>query len=151
MKKITLLLSLAFLVFSCSDDDDSGSSVSSADLIGTWTLVSLSEDGVAIELDECEDNDTITFSETRVVETSYYFNGRECVLDYIDNDEYTLSGNTLTVIYEYDENGDGEISEDEKEEITANVSISGSTLTISSSGTDEDGETYSGASVYTKS
>ena len=150
MKKITLLLSLAFLAFSCSDDDDSGS-VSSADLIGTWTLVSLSEDGVAIELDECEDNDTITFSDTQVVSASYYFDGTDCVLDGADTNDYNVSGNTLTVFDEYDSNDDGEISEDEKEEITANVSISGSTLTISYSGTDEDGETYSGADVYTKS
>ena len=37
---LVVVMAMALCVASCSDDDDEGSSVDTAKLIGTWTLVS---------------------------------------------------------------------------------------------------------------
>ena len=130
MKKIALVLSLAFLAFSCSSDDDGGSS---SGLVGTWKTVSESENGIPFTLDECELSNTITFTSDMVVSTDIYDNGGdECFIDEPLEESYSANGDTITV--------DGE---------TVSYLISESLLTITFTSTDDD-ETVTYVDVYSK-
>ena len=131
MKKITLLLGLAFLGFSCSSDDDGGSSVSTADLIGEWRLISETEDGEEIVLDNCELMTTFTFTETELSEENYRTSGltSECFSFSSDN-IYAVEGNVLSTIEEFDG-----VSEDI---FIGEISVSDNELTI------DDEETFAG-------
>ena len=74
MKKLILCLSaLAFVLTSCSSDDDSSSSQDP--LIGTWKVFKYFENGVEVPLEPCENEETLVFSA----------NGDLSITDYIDN------------------------------------------------------------------
>ena len=74
MKKLILCLSaLAFVLTSCSSDDDSSSSQDP--LIGTWKVFKYFENGVEVPLEPCENEETLVFTA----------NGDLSITDYIDN------------------------------------------------------------------
>jgi hypothetical protein len=99
MKKIKLFLAAAALVVlgnSCSSDDDSGgSSINQDQLIGTWQIVSLTEDGEAVELSECELTETLVFTASEFTSNQPFTFNDEC-----DTSEfslpYTLDGNVIS-------------------------------------------------------
>jgi len=134
MKKIALLISLAFIGFSCSDDEES----SSGDLVGTWLWTQSFEDGEEYELDECEMMDSLIFTSNEVTSTYYYEEDGQCVIDDSETTSYSVSGNTLT-------SGDYSVE----------YSINGSELSITevdSYDSDGDGvdEDYTYVDIYTK-
>ena len=124
MKKITLLLSLVFLTFSCSSDDDDGGS-SSSDLIGTWVFVSDSADGELIDVDPCELMGTLTYTADMATRVFFTSVEGECQVEGGDVFSYTANGNIITSV---DENGDTFIE---------SYFIDGTTLTLTN--VEEDG------------
>ena len=140
MKIIILLLSVAFLGFSCSNDDDSSSSVSSVDVLGAWSLVSESEQGELLDLNDCELNSTVSFTETEFTEVDSDIFGLdgEC-FEFDRIYDYFFDGNELVVTEEYE----GEI----EGFFEGVVSVSGDELTIDDEGTFE-GETFGSVRVF---
>ena len=137
MKKIALLLSLSFLVFSCSSDDDSDSGSLPSDLIGTWVLTQSFVDGEEDdELNICDLMDNYVFTSSEFTVTTYYEMAEECVVDDTFTGPYSATDNTITL--------DGDI---------VNYSIDGSELTLEYEGVDVvDGveEEFSEILIYTK-
>ncbi|MEW7289031.1 lipocalin family protein [Aquimarina sp. 2304DJ70-9] len=66
MKKLSLLVLLITCVFiSCSDDDDATPSpvvFNEVDLVGKWQITVIEENGVVLELSDCEKKDLSNFS-----------------------------------------------------------------------------------------
>ena len=125
MKNKFLILSLLVCSFftACSSDDDGGDNIDP--IIGTWQKTAEVEDGVEIELDECELQSTFTFtSNNEMSSISYYEYEDECLLDtnssnwynqgnnvygigeseeaIEDSIEFTFSNNNNTISYEYE-------------------------------------------------
>ena len=100
MKKIKLFLAIAALVVlgnSCSSDDDSGgSSINQEQLIDTWQIVSLTENGEAAELTDCDLTATVEFTEDEVTFNESFFFGGECETSGFAS-PYTLDGNMISI------------------------------------------------------
>ena len=126
MKNKFLILSLLVSSFftACSSDDDGGDNIDP--IIGTWQKTAEIEDGVEIELDECELQSTFTFtSNGELSSISYYEYEDECLFDTSssnwdnqgnnvygigeeaieDSIEFTFSNNNNTISYEYEFEG----------------------------------------------
>lgn len=97
--KPTLLIVLSITIFfSCTSDnslnDDSALTVGS--LLGAWRLTASSQNGVSIELTECDLSDLIIFDKTKLM---YVFNksgsGTKCSIDILKKD-YTVRDNIIT-------------------------------------------------------
>lgn len=131
-------IAVAIFVTSCGKADDS---VSSKDLVGTWTAVSIFEDGVSQELSECEKRTNIVFTETHLKMTPYEQdkNGN-CNIATKDIAEgtYSVSGNTITI-------KDGNNSSE-----SASISLSGGKLTFSSVHKDLNGNDFRTGIVFVK-
>lgn len=122
MKKIILsLFVLAASFSSCSKDDDggadnnSGSEISEANLIGKWQLTGITRDGKAVELDECDLKSSYEFKSDKTsifVETGFINEGadEEICKEWAYPAKWSLSSSTLTIIYD-DENDVSEIIE----------------------------------------
>ena len=150
MKKLFVLAAMAFLTVSCSDDDNN--STGSTSIEGTWKLttfdhneeVDLNEDGTAsadmISESGCYGNSNITFSADQVAtinieeleinldlvvgtEDSYEYS-LECVESTPEVATYSVSGNSVSVVSTYIEDG---VTETE----TIVLTRSGNTLTVS--------------------
>ncbi len=121
MKKITVLLGLAFLAFSCSSDDDGSSP---EDLVGVWQFTERTIDGVLDEdIDGCTLEETITFTEDEFIDSNYELNNGVCEFVEQDVDPYTASSTTITFDFS---------DEDEEEMLTTvSYSINGPILIIS--------------------
>ena len=117
MKKITLLLGLAFLAFSCSSDDDGSSA---EDLIGEWSLSQEFIGEEEEEVSECEQLNTLVFTSETITTLIHFEEAEEgsCIVENNEEFLYTVEGDVITFEEEDGENG------------TANFSISGSELTI---------------------
>ena len=121
MKKITLLLGLAFLAFSCSSDDDGGSSPE--DLIGAWQFTERTIDGIQEELDSCQQMGILIFSEDILTQTFFFEDASEnCVSDGVDMDSYEATSDTIIITF---------LEDGEEEMVVVDYSINGSELTIS--------------------
>ncbi len=77
MKKLSLFILLIAATFtSCSSDDDATTGGNSeADLLGTWELIELRENGV-VEAVECPNNDTLEFFSNNEAIFTIYREGR---------------------------------------------------------------------------
>ncbi len=99
MKKLNLfvLLIAAFSIISCGDDDGgSGAAleITEENLVGTWQWTSSTIDGEAYELDDCQKQDTSTYSITSTGEniavfTEHYLEDGDCISS--ESNEYTWS------------------------------------------------------------
>lgn len=71
MKRLNLLVGLMALIFaySCSSDDDGGSQDR---IIGTWKQHQYFEDGVEVQLEDCEYEATIVFSAEGTFTSEFY-------------------------------------------------------------------------------
>lgn len=146
MKKFIAIAAVALLGFSCSDDDNS--TVLTTSVEGTWTLTSfelneaidLNDDGTAstdmIAESGCFSNSAITFNDDNTATVSFeeldinvtpvegtedeYEYSVECLGSTAQTTLYTVSGNTTSVIFEY-EDGSTE---------TLDFTMSGNTLTV---------------------
>ena len=145
MKKITILflsvLTLGLSVASCSNDDDNDGG--SASIEGKWEL---SQEGAIVgdkemlvdaENGSC-DNDTYEFTnDGKFKLTEYYSNEGNCEAE-TENGTWTKNGNTLTIKYTGDSEGD-----------TYQTEISGNKIKLKETFTDE-GQTYTYVYVYVK-
>ncbi|WP_378183994.1 lipocalin family protein [Aquimarina sp. SS2-1] len=99
------LASLILLSFACSSDDDSttNSLIDGDLLIGTWQLTASVSNGEIIELDECDLQNTLEFTETgalnaTVNNSSVTIDGSLiCQASLTLTLDYTLQGNLLTI------------------------------------------------------
>ena len=120
MKKITLLLGLAFLMFSCSSDDgddNSSSSILTTDVVGEWRLISETEDGEVIALDDCDLMNTIVFTETELSQDFYRESNSfdeevesECIMSFSIDFPYFLEDNLIVSTDEGEEGDEGFVS-----------------------------------------
>jgi len=94
MKKITLLLGLAFLAFSCSSDDDGSSA---EDLIGEWSLSQEFIGEEEEEVSECEQLNTLVFTSETITTIIHFEEAEEgsCIVENIIRDE---EGNIVTEV-----------------------------------------------------
>jgi len=97
MKKITLLFVAIALVFmSCDSNDDDNSN--DDPIIGTWKYFKYIENGVEQQLDLCETEDTLIFTENgNLTSMDYEEELNACVLDFTFNATWSSSGNIYTV------------------------------------------------------
>jgi len=106
MKKLLLLLSfVAVSLTSCSNDDDSSSTVAvnEANLMKKWYYVSYEVAGQTIPYDNLEcGRDYMQFKADDVVE-DYYVNSCDPLDADTDLGTWSLSGNTITLTFEGDE------------------------------------------------
>lgn len=110
MKKIKFTLLSVFTVlflFSCSSDDNGGS-IDTQKLLGKWYFYSLTENGEEELYDhdgspQCGE-DYLNFKSNGTLDDVMYEYYDQCY-SYEDQATYSVSGNTLTMIYE-DENGE---------------------------------------------
>jgi len=105
MKKLTLLLCLVSLISasSCSNDDGG----SSDSLVGTWKAYQYFEDGVEVELNNCQNEASLAFYSDGTWVSKIYeenFEG-ECELDWIETGTWENKGNGIYKIT-YDEDED---------------------------------------------
>lgn len=109
MKKLTLLLCLVSLisVSSCSSDDDGGSS---DPVIGTWKAYKSFEDGEEVELSDCYQKYTATFSSdgTCVFESYDEDYDGNCELDIITGTWENMGDSFYKITHDVDEQGDEE-------------------------------------------
>lgn len=93
MKKLLLLLCVVILAFSCKSDDEP--SYSSTDLVGTWLLTSILNNGEEI-FDESDCKSEIIYTETTVDYNEYY--GEDCSSVYeASTDTYKLNGKNIII------------------------------------------------------
>ncbi|WP_400070845.1 lipocalin family protein [Zobellia russellii] len=144
MKRSFILLSAITLgLFSSCSDDDSSESPEDA-LIGSWQLVSESENDDPFELDNCDLEETVIFKSDGIFEYIDYDpaedNENECVVD--DNDNFSGKWEIIEAgkLFTAEDGFDGE---------TADYTISGDQLTISTVDQDENG-TYVYKATYKK-
>ncbi len=99
MKKLNLfiLLIAVFPIISCDNDDDNSRillKITEENLVGTWQLIYATIDGEAYELDDCERQNTNTYSITNTGEniavfTTHYLEDGDCTSS--ESNEYTWS------------------------------------------------------------
>ncbi|WP_269234650.1 lipocalin family protein [Flavobacterium flavigenum] len=145
MKKITILflsvLTLGLSVASCSSDDDNDGA--SASVEGKWEL---SQEGAIVGgkeiLVDAENGscgkDTYEFTnDGKVKETTYYSNDGKCEAE-TDNGTWTKNGNTLTVKFTGDTQGD-----------SYEIEVSSNKIKLKETYT-EGGQSYTYVYVYVK-
>lgn len=89
--KNTVIILFIGILFSCSKDDDSLNIGDEVNIIGTWKLISETEDGVDIT-DPCDLFYIFTTNEATVK----YYDDETCTQQFSDTASYTLNGSTLT-------------------------------------------------------
>ncbi|WP_288897092.1 lipocalin family protein [uncultured Capnocytophaga sp.] len=149
--QVIAILAVVLLVFiGCSKKDD----VSNKDLIGTWVYESSTFDGVP-EVDEPQDGYIdkplencgvkrfYVFTENQVTSghsVKYYGIDKvlyKCEIKY-SKGTYSISGNTISVIWENKKGG------------SSTFSISGNKLTFTNTGKDETGKTHTLVETFVK-
>lgn len=106
MKKILLLLSLSFVFFACSSDDDSVVAAEdvqdvvegdeASQLLGTWSIVSRDLAGFPpIFIDSCVSQGTIVFTEEQLSFTLFFDNGDSCE-EFFREGPYTIENGVIT-------------------------------------------------------
>ncbi len=139
MKKTLLYLFAITLVFaSCKKDDDAmDTDDNEANIVGTWKITSETENGVPLTLDECEVLGTINFRSNGTATDTYYY-GENCAMTDVENYNYSINDDQLTISY-----GDNE-------SYTVTITtLNNTTLKIEDS-YEEEGVTYTYSSTYTK-
>ena len=156
MKKITLLLGLAFLAFSCSSDDSGDNEnnvLSQAELlIGTWDLIEESEDGVLVDLGECGNLGQLIFEEEEFLAVGFFENeeSNECEIDGFSVGTYVVNENEATIM-SFDQQVP--VEEREEREGSFTFTVTESTLTVITFRENDEGVDNSvmATSVYTRS
>lgn len=96
-KQITKTLAITvitlFMLSSCNNDDDNGSSTS---IIGTWKMVSATVNGID-DTDECDLLSTVSFTDTQITTVDYY--GNNCDSFDSNTGNYSVNNSTLTLTY----------------------------------------------------
>lgn len=131
MKKLSILLGVIMLVFSCSNDDNEGNTVmeeTQESIVGKWTLSSIIENGEDIS-DECDKQEFFTFNEDGTFSLQVFNTVEDlkqdgtvtvtCVEGVLDAGVYTIKGNILSITYDSED-----ITDDSP------FSINGNTLTL---------------------
>lgn len=150
MKKLTLLLlCIVATLTSCSSDDDAAPAITEAKLIGKWQWTASTENGEAVELDECDLKDTFEFKSNGDLINTYYpstattINGQTTVTcsdeALSDNYKWSLSGDQLTTIF----------NAADVEENSKIIELTDTTLKIEYSG-EEAGEKFVDVDTYKK-
>lgn len=143
MKKLSLLLSISLLLFSCNSDDneENGGNVESQEsILGKWTLSSIIENNEDVS-NMCDKQEFFTFEEDGTFSLQV-FNTIEdlnqdgtvtvtCAEGLLDTGVYSTEANILTLKYDTEEESDD-----------STFSINGNTLTLAF----EDNSTE----IYTK-
>jgi hypothetical protein len=96
-KKLCLLTLIVLTGFSCGNDDDNSLSITEqnrANIIGTWKLTSETENGIDIDLEDCELLLTLIFNTTQINVTDFCDPPEPIAYD------YTIDENTLDIIEE---------------------------------------------------
>jgi len=109
MKKIILFLITAVFFMSCEqeNEDPIDSSSENTSLIGTWQLTENIQNNISAELDECQLQNTLVFTEntaTTVGYTGFYNFDTGNVDCYLTSDatvNYSIDGSLLTFSDEY--------------------------------------------------
>ncbi|CAZ96269.1 MULTISPECIES: lipocalin-like domain-containing protein [Zobellia] len=145
MKKSFILFgAIAFGLFSSCSDDDSSDRPEDA-LIGSWQLVSQSENGRSYELDACELEETVIFKSGGTFELIDYDqvegNENQCVI----NADATMSGE-----WSIPEPGKVLVVDEDNEAVMVDYSVSGAKLIFISEGIDDYVGAYTRTSVYKK-
>ena len=141
IKQLVCIVFISIAAFSCSSDDDSGDSGTTAqnkaNIIGSWSFTSSTTNGNADEINACELMDTATFTSSQVTFT--YFEGDNCADTGSDTLSYSIDGDDIT------------ISIDGEEYTSEIITLNSSTLTIRDTEENgETGETYTYTETYTK-
>lgn len=113
LNPVMIAILLSILTISCSSDDDSGDSGTDnqstfiaptsiegnieEDLLAIWQVVSITEDGKAEELDQCDLQETVSFTEANMYFTQETSNNQEpCELQQF-NGRHTIRGNFVDI------------------------------------------------------
>jgi PBP1b-binding outer membrane lipoprotein LpoB len=141
--KLTYIFLMAIMILSsCSNDDDSNSSDTSASIIGKWKLIAESYGGQTQDLSDCEKQQTMEFFTNGTVE-NYYVDNDPCDFSTITV-EYNRNNNQLTFSI------DGEGTNGGTYVITSTIEVlNDTTLRYKSVSDNEDG-TYPESEQYTQ-
>ncbi|MDO6516478.1 lipocalin family protein [Zobellia uliginosa] len=145
MKKSFILFGvIAFGLFSSCSDDDSSDGPEDA-LIGSWQLVSQSENGRSYELDACELEETVIFKSGGTFELIDYDqvegNENQCVI----NADATMSGE-----WSVTKPDKVLLIGEDNESVLVDYSVSGSKLILIKEGINDYVGAYTLTSVYKK-
>ncbi len=92
-KFISAIALASLTLFSCDNKDDDSSDAS---IEGLWTMHERKINNVIQPLTDCEDHQTVEFTSTQTIATSYY--GANCdEVDDIETSSYSLDGEILLV------------------------------------------------------
>jgi hypothetical protein len=104
LKKLLVLTLIVLTAFSCGSDDggdtgNNGSDNVSVDnlskILGTWFFVLRTTNGVADDLEECEQFNSFVFTTNQVSIQEVF--GENCSETQSTSEEYSINGNTLNV------------------------------------------------------
>ena len=93
MKKLVKVVAIVMiaLAFSCSSNDE-GSGTSGDAIVGTWKLVSSTENGVAVPAEECDDLESSEFkSNGDFIGKDYDLENGNCVLQEVNEPGVTVT------------------------------------------------------------
>jgi hypothetical protein len=105
-----LILLITLIVLSCSSDDDKSNSNIQDDIIGTWSLVSIENQGNDIPVFGCGTEHTITYNSGNLGEEyfSQDFNENPCIFNTL-NFTWERTGNLINKAIEFEGNNVNEI------------------------------------------
>lgn len=148
--QVVAIMAVILVTLIACGKSDSGGSVQNKDLIGTWVWESMTIDGVPKSLDKPDDKSLkncnvkpfFVFTEKEVSRTFVVENIFNDVLEKCDIEtkkgSYSVSGNTISIIWEDKSGG------------SATISIVGNKLILSVSGEDEKGKKHTLVETYIK-
>lgn len=145
MKKISVCILLIAAIFtSCSKDDDGGSDISEANLVGKWQWTASIENGKTDELDECDLKETNEYKANGELVNTYFYGGTnqngevDCSNSGTTTYKWSLSGDQLTEIYEGNDS-----------DISTIIELTGTTLKIQYK-YEEAGINYTSVDTFTR-
>lgn len=103
--KSLLLLLVVIQFLSCSENDDQIDSPIDSNLLeGTWTVTRAEQNGIDVNLNECELQDTRVFNPSNTFSWKFHFetNGSVCVINTIESGVWQRNLNMLTLTFDPD-------------------------------------------------
>lgn len=94
-----LTLTILGLTTSCSNDDDILGTINETFIIGKWQLSNVTQNGMDISLNDCQQMNTLEFNTSnKVVTTIYDFNADD-VCEILTNTikDYSINNSTITI------------------------------------------------------
>ncbi|ALM48947.1 hypothetical protein AMR72_08630 [Flavobacterium psychrophilum] len=99
MKQFFLTAFAAVTLLACSGDD-SVSPVQNDSILGAWRLQASSLNNQDFTLSNCQQKNTVKFTDNGRVEFTYYLGSSACTVDAVEKGDWTKDGNNVTISWD---------------------------------------------------